>query len=148
MIDFDSVLKNSLKIVSEGYQGALSDVKDIVSEVSMAVARNGNEQFALYVQEMSSDIKGGSFKIRFDTNVNNGRAKVIDIVYVRIPSIGYPIGVGSFDKHSQRFFVDDELTDKESLRNYFLRLIENPESTLIQSIGYAMRKGEEDEEPF
>ncbi|MGF6115901.1 hypothetical protein ABIE30_002974 [Janthinobacterium lividum] len=149
-MDFDSILKSSLKVVNDGYQTSLSDLKDVVSDLNAAVVRNAGKQFSVVVGEVANDIKGGTFRVYFDTNVNNSRARVIDVVFLRIPAGGYPIAIGVFDKSTQRFFSEQDIVDKEGLLYAFAQLIENPDSALIQAIGYALRTSDSDyeETPF
>lgn len=148
-MDFDAVLRSSLSVVNDGYQLALSDLTDVVQGVSDAVKRNASEQFEISMSELGNDMKGSTYRIYFDTNVKNVRARLIDVTTIRIPSSGYPIFEGTYNKGTKAFFPDDEMNNKEEVAKLFVKLMQSPDSSLIQAIGYALRtKNNEDDEPF
>lgn len=142
MANFDALIKKSLAIVNDGYQQALADVKVVVEKLSNAIRQNAGEHFALEVSEVKSDVKGVTFRIFLDTDVNDLQADIVTIVHIRILSKGYPILHGSFNK-TQNVFVSmdgNELEDMAAVEQFFADLLADPESSLIQALGFAMRK--------
>ncbi|WP_143450355.1 hypothetical protein [Janthinobacterium sp. BJB446] len=147
-MDFDSILRKSLTVVNDGFQDALTDLKGVVEAVSESVKNNAGQKFALALGEVSNDLRGSTFRVFFDTDVNNVRARIIDVLYFRIPASGYPIFEGQYDKGSKNFSAGKELKDKDSIAQEFGSLLRNPDSSLIQAIGYAMRTKDDDDIPF
>lgn len=147
-MDFDAILKSSLAAVNDNYQAALSDVIDVVESIHAAIQKNAGSKYALIFTDMSADIKGSTFRVYFDTNKDVMRSKLIDILFIRIPSAGYPVGIGTIDKSSKIFLAEETVSTCEELKKYFAQLLQNPESSLIQAIGFAMRTEDEEETPF
>lgn len=148
-MDFNAILKLSLAAVNDNYQEAVRDVEEVVGSVHAAVQQNAGKRFGVVLTDQSADIKGSTFRIYFDTNVDVMRAKIIDVLFVRIPSSGYPIALGTIDKSTKNFFAEQQIIDKEQLQKAFAQLLQNPESSLIQAIGFALRtQNTDDDVPF
>nr|WP_091659435.1 hypothetical protein [Massilia sp. PDC64] len=148
-MNFDAILKSSLAAVNDNYQIAVGEVQDVVNSVHTAVRHNAGNRYGLIFTEMSADIKGTTFRIYFDTNVDVMRARVIDVLFIRIPSTGYPIAIGTVDKATKNFFTEQNVNNKEELERVFAQLLQNPESSLIQAIGFALRtQDDDDDSPF
>jgi len=146
-MDFDNLLKTSLAVVNDGYQVAVNEVKEVVQDVSEAIARNAGEQFSISASEVANDMKGATYRIYFDTDKNNMKARLIDVIFIRVPSTGYPLLEGRFDKATKSFYPESQIASQGDLAEIFGSMIKNPESSLIQAIGYALRT-KYDEIPF
>lgn len=147
-MDFNEILKNSLAAVNDNYQIAVGDLEEVVESVHTAVQRNAGEKYGVILTDLSADIKGTTFRIYFDTNIENLRSKVMDVLFVRVPSSGYPIAIGTVDKATKKFYGEETANNKEELKKYFGQLLQNPESSLIQAIGFALRTQEDEDTPF
>jgi hypothetical protein len=148
IMDFDSLLKGTLSVVTEGFQTAVTDLRDLVATVGQAIQRNAGEKFALEASEESSDLKGSTYEVYLDPDVFNPRVKIIPVAYFRIPANGYPIAQGSIHKSLRSFIFEKNLADKSELEQVFAALIQDPDSSLIQALGYALRAEEQDDGPF
>ena len=142
MEDFDSILQRSLATINVGYQTAFDDVKSVVQKISSSIKRSAGENFDLEVQEISDDVGGSTLRVYLDTDSSEPRAEVMTIVHIRIPSNGYPIFQGGFSKSSNRFsgsHHDAAIADKNGVEEFFRQMLINPESPLIQALGFALR---------
>lgn len=139
-MDFENSLKRSLMVVNEGYQNARNDVDRLLSSLAEAVSKIAGEQFVLGVDEFSSDVKGTNLRINLDTDFTDMNADIVDIAFIRIPAKGYPIQHGPLLKATKTMMVQTHIADAEELAKFFLDMIENPDSPLVQAIGFALRK--------
>lgn len=148
-MDFNEILKSSLAVVNDNYQLALKDIQEVVDSVHTAVQNNAGEKYGVTLSSTSVDVKGSTFRIYFDTNLENMRSRVIDVLFVRIPSGGYPVAVGTVDKATKKFYTEETVNNKDELNKYFTQFLKNPESSLIQAIGFALRNQDDEEDiPF
>lgn len=138
-MDFDEILKRSVTSVNAGYEAALADLRKVIGQLDAAVKNNAGAKYGFVLQELHSDIKGTTFRTYFDTDVNNARATIMDILAIRLPAAGYPLSVGTFDKGNKSFHPLEELPDVDALNRVFVTLIREPDSALIQAIGFALR---------
>ena len=140
MTNFDELLKKSLSVVNDGYQIACNDVGAIVDKLGKAIKQNAGDQFGFEMSEVQSDVKGVTFRIYLDPDSNDINAALLNIAHIRIPSKGYPIFYGVFNKSSNVFAAADKLENAEEVAEYFSDFLKDPESPLIQAIGYVLRK--------
>jgi hypothetical protein len=139
-MDFEFALRRSLSSVNEGYQKSREDLNEIITSLAQAVSTIAGEQFAIGLDEISSDMKGTSFRVFLDTNLSDLNAEIVDIAYLRITSKGYPIQRGPIAKGTKTIFAEAEIPNKYELGRYFLDMIENSDSALVQAIGFALRR--------
>ena len=85
-------------------------------------------------------MKGTSFRVFLDTNMTDLDAEIVDIAYLRITARGYPIQRGPVAKGTKTIFPESEIPSKYELARYFLDMIENSDSALVQAIGFALRR--------
>lgn len=149
MVDFNGLLKKSLSGVAEAYNAAYSDLESFVEGIDAAIKENAGPLFGLTIGSSKDDIKGSTFRIFFDTNINNDRAETITIKYFFIPATGYPVRYGQYSHKNGTFTIEALVENKEQLESYFVSLLDNPESPLLQAVAYAVRAEPEafDEEP-
>ena len=83
-----------------------------------------------------------TFRVFLDTGVNDMEAEVVNITHLRIPAHGYPVSYGTYTKNTGAFIPaqNSDLKDLEAVEKFFADLLSNPESTLIQAIGFALRR--------
>lgn len=141
MTDFNEILRKSLSIVNDGYQQAVDNIKEVVSNLSDSIKANAGEDFSLEIGEISSDLKGATFRIFLDTDVNDVEASTMNIIDLRIPVGGYPVQLGTFTKSIQSFKAAEQvLNNKSDIEQYFAQQLSEPDSRLIQAIGFAVRR--------
>lgn len=150
MVDFKSLLNKSLSAVAEGYKTASGDLESIVQGVDDAIKELAGEKFGLSLGSPKSDIKGSIFRVYFDTNIEHEQAETITIQFFNIPAGGYPIRLGSFHYKNSLFIAEKALDDRTALESFFVDLLNNPESSLLQAVAYAVRTNPEDfdDDPF
>lgn len=139
MNDFDALLKRTLSIVNADYDEALSVVDAVVTQLREAITTNAGSEFAFEITELSNDINGSVHRIYLDPDSNDSAARIAVITYLQIPSTGFPIKVGRFSKNTGFTAEEDDLKDSEEVVKYFSNFLEDPNSKLIQAIGYALR---------
>ena len=139
-MNFDEILKKSIAAVNDGYAAAHEDLTVTVDKVREAVVASAGGQVALELKKSASDIKGTTYRLYLDPNVNDMEQEVVTITYFQIPASGYPIKYGIFRKSGYSFTSAGEIEDQAALLKYFGGLLEQPESVLVQAIGFALRQ--------
>lgn len=144
MVDFNEILKKSLLTVNEGYQRAYEDLSSVVAGVRESIKQNAGQEFTIELSQISAQLEGTSFQIYMDTDVNNSHAQIYRITDIEIPQTGYPIFLGAYNRVHQTFMRGEEsFEDAEAISTYFAEQLSNPESRLIQLIGFALRRRQE-----
>ena len=91
--------------------------------------------------EVTYDVKGSTFRIFLDPDVSDSSAQVAVIVYMRIPAQGYPVQVGTYNKSGGIFTPNNkDLANKSEVEEYFADQLQDPDSKLIQAVGFALRR--------
>lgn len=140
MVDFDSIIKTTLTTINEGFQISRKDFFSTIESINQSIKNNSTKEFIFGWNDVSEDINGSIYKVYFDSNPNNLNAPWITIDYFFIPSKGYPIEQGNYFLSKQEFVKHKEILSKKELEVYFQDMLMNPESALIQAIGFALRK--------
>lgn len=140
MVDFSDLLKGTLESINKAFREVESDLSDVSSRISTAVKTNVGGQFDIIKSEVRNTIDGVVYRFYFDTNVNDDTADAVTLCFIRLPVTGYPIFAGKYNYKDKIFSPQEELSDKQELELYFERFFDNPESALIQAIGFALRK--------
>lgn len=140
MPNFDEILKKSLSAVNDGYGAALEDLNNVVEKLALAIKGNAGEQFNLELAKVSEDIKGATFRVYLDPDPEDANVSLINVGHFRLLSSGYPIYSGLYNKSSSLFSPEREFSDVVALEGFFAELLASPDSTLIQAIGFAIRK--------
>ena len=140
-MDFTDLLKNSLAVVTGGYVTAHDDLIGVIDRVRKALLSNAGEQVALELKKVSADVSSTVFRLFLDPSTMDPETALVTITYFRLPSSGYPIEWGSYKRVTNTFEASGEAEVKEELEKFFGSLLTQPESTLVQAIGFAMRQG-------
>jgi hypothetical protein len=140
IMNFDDILRQSLAAVNDGYMSALNDLSGTVDKVREAVIQNADDKVGLELQKVASDLKSSTFRFFLDPNVADINQELITITCFQIPSSGYPIKCGTLHKPGNHFTATGEIEDREGLLRYFSDLLQQPESRLVQAIGFALRQ--------
>lgn len=138
MSRFDALLKKSVAEVNAGFEQAQKDLFEIVGEISRSVQDLGN--FAINLTVVGSDVNGTTYRLTLDPDTNDLEATPLRLLTLNIPTKGYPIGHGVYSKLNEEFRPHGSFLNIEELTSYFESLIGDPSSSLIQAIGFAMRK--------
>lgn len=139
-IDYDSILRATLTTINQGFENAQRDLVSVVEAVSNSLKRNANDTFNLDFTNLREDYNGTIYRIFFDENPNDLEAATITVDFFYIPSKGYPIEQGNYYRTNEEFKKHQEISSKEELELYFQEMLKDPESSLIQAIGFSMRK--------
>lgn len=140
MDDFNDILKKSLSVVNEGFRAAMDDIENIIAAVRESIKGNAGNEFSLECSEVFSNIKGSIYRVFLDTDSFDPEADLVVLTYFRIPQKGYPIELGNYNKVTG-FSVSGKLwTSKDDVMNHFVSQLQDPESQLIQAIGFALRR--------
>lgn len=142
MTDFNALLRKSIATVQEGYQSAVKDLSEVVNEIGVAISDLSSGACDLQLQTIAVDVAGTSFRIYLDTNSKDPSALSVPIIDLFLTNKGYPINAGQIDKATGRFFTQTYFSDRADLERFFADTLGNPDSSLIQSLGFAMRKNE------
>lgn len=144
-MDFEDMFKKSLSVVNEGFRAAYNDLDDLVSSLSEAIRNIAGERFDIGFSEIHKEIKSTTYRVYLDPDTGDIDAQLLDFSYIRIPSKGYPIVKGgSVIKGTNILTGDVKIENKEQLAEAFAAFIQDPDSPLIQSIGYALRNSVDD----
>jgi hypothetical protein len=139
MTDFDAILKRTLSVVNASYDEALEVVESVVRQLGNAISTNAGGEFVLEMIELNNDISGSVHRIYLDPDSTDDNARLVTITYLQIPSTGFPIKVGRFSKNTGFIASDKNLDTSSDVEEYFSNFLEDPNSKLIQAIGYALR---------
>ncbi|CAM2151716.1 protein of unknown function [Pararobbsia alpina] len=141
MTDFNELIKRSLSIVNESYAQAKGDVEGVIERIDFSLRDNAGDHFALVFAEFASSLKGVVFRVHLDTDVYNPQSELVTIVHMRILSTGYPIELGEINRNTGLFSAGgNALSSVQDVEEYFADQLSNPNSALIQAIGFALRK--------
>lgn len=154
MIDFNEILANTLGKINQGFDQAISDFIETVDSVDSAVKGAHKEGlFGIGYSTVNESPKGSVFRVYFDPNADDLEVPTLAIGYFLVPYKGYPIQFGQYRKLTDDFKPRMEFPDRAELEKYFANELSDPESSIIQAIGFGLRStkkmAEEDEElPF
>lgn len=141
MVDFNDIVKKSLAVVNQGFVKARDDLGAVVERIDISLRENAGDHFALLLSEVSSSLKGTIFCIVLDADTFNATATLIPVLHIRIPTSGYPLELGSINRVTELFVDSDQrLASMSEVEAYFVEQLSDPNSVLIQAIGFALRK--------
>lgn len=139
-MNFDELLRKSLESVNEKYEIAYGDVYGYVEKLRAAVNTSLGANASVELVEMTSDVKSTIFRLVIDTDSEDANSEVAILSTFKIKASGYPIEVGFYNKSTNMFRIEGQMDSKEDLEKFFIELLATPESSLIQIIGFALRK--------
>lgn len=139
-MDFDSILRESLSAVNSAYDAAYNDLNEVVAKIRDAMIATTGDGSALELKRVAADRSSTTFRLYIDPDPKDPEASLITVTSFRIPTAGYPILFGTYSKVSEAFKDAGKLDDKSALVQYFAEQLKEPESALVQAIGFAMRQ--------
>lgn len=119
---------------------AHDDLTQVVEKVRVAVVGYAGEQVALELKKSAANMRHTTFRLYIDPDTADPEQSMMTITHFQLPAAGYPIKYGTFSKVTDSFNPAGELPDVDSLNKYFAELLSQPESVLVQALGYALRK--------
>lgn len=142
MADFEGLLQNTLTSINLRFAEAERDFTAVIEKLSEAIKKSSNSDFALSTSIISDGQKGSVYRLYFDIDTQNmdSDLQALDTFY--ISSKGYPIQQGQYRKAIDDFIARNEFSNIEQLESYFETMLADPESPLIQSIGFGLRRKE------
>lgn len=141
MANFDELIKKSLSVVNDGFQRTLADLTALVEQVNSAIKQHAGPQCGLVLEQIDSDMKGANYRLSLDTEAGNPQAPRIGITHFRLLPKGYPLLHGRYNQ-AKKMFLGSEfstLADQKQVEEYFANLLQDPDSSLIQAMGFALR---------
>jgi hypothetical protein len=144
MPDFDSLLQHSLSTVNSGYLAAQGDLFRVVERLAEAIQRQTGTNIYLALKQQTADVKGTVFVLYVDVNPDDQQADTINIEHIKLQARGYPVLLGTYRKPINDFKASGSLDTPEDLEAHFVDLLADPDSPLIQAIGFALRQRADD----
>lgn len=140
MQDFKDILKKSLTAVNEGFESAMRDLDTVTGNVNAAVKEIASQSFEVSLRKVSEDVTAVIYRVSLDMTVDNVKSTVMAITHFSVPSKGYPLHFGSYSKRDDEFSISGRIDAIWELEQFFVDMMNDPDSSLIQSIGFAIRK--------
>lgn len=140
MIDFVELVNRSFATINKGFDESISDLARILESITSAIRNASSRNFQLDYRIEVEGPKGSLARVYFDPDPTDMSAEPYTITYIWIPAKGYPIEGGSYRKAIDKFDTIDVFHDAAALEGYFADLLTNPDSVLIQAIGFGMRQ--------
>lgn len=139
-MDFNEIVATTIVGLNKGYEEAIGDLKDILLRVGEAIRNNSKENFDVFFRTLSESPRGDIYRVYFDTNSEDPDAETLQIATFYIPPKGYPIQIGVYRKVTDEFKAHGTIKNRDEFESFFGELLSDPDSTLIQAIGFGMRR--------
>ena len=142
MSEFESILENSLKGVSSGFEQAIEDLNEFVGSLSQAVQKALQpKRSTLRLEQVHEDVEETIF--RLDLTVVAARElpppRGATVGEYRLSHNGYPISAGSWDRR-EGFSEAERFQNKKILENHFKKMLGNPSSPLVAQVAFHRRQ--------
>lgn len=133
MTDLKTLLLNTLHGVSEGFDNALGDLQEMVSQADAAVKAMSPDA-TVSLRKLESDENGTTYAIRV-----TGGQSAQDAQYYKVNTSGYPIRSAS-SKSSLEAGLSTPLPTKSVLEKHFADMAKDQNSGLVGAIAWVLRK--------
>ncbi|WP_159874666.1 hypothetical protein [Aquitalea denitrificans] len=140
MTDFLKIIQTTLQDINSGFETAKNDLNNVVESINEAVLKTSARSFSMYTRPLTESPKGDIYRVYFDTDTEDSDAEVMTIMDFMIYPKGYPIDMGSYRKQTGAFSPIKRLANRSDLEEFFAAALSDPESSIIQAIGFGMRK--------
>jgi hypothetical protein len=142
MNEFDSILENSLKGVSSGFEQAVEDLNEFVGSLNQAVRKALQpKRSSLRLEQVHEDAEETIF--RLDLTVVGSKEipppRGTAVGEYRLSHNGYPISAGSWDRR-EGFSEAERFRNKDSLEQHFKKMLANPTSPLVAQVAFHRRQ--------
>lgn len=129
--DFEKALAASIQGINDAFDQANNDLGSVVTELDAATARITN-RFRLGLEVLNEDLDGRVYKVTL-----KGEKHSVTVGAYRVGPTGYPIQygiwVGIWDTRGT-------LANPDKLREHFMEMAQNTDSTLMRSLAYQLRE--------
>lgn len=137
MNNFSDILKNSILQVNNGFEKAHEALVKVIGQLTTAIEEIG--AFACRLSEVENRPEAAIYRLSFDPNPDDIEVKLIHLAMFRIPSYGFPIETGNYIKNRDEFVIENIIEDEAALESLFKDILSDPNSSLVQAIGFALR---------
>lgn len=150
MIDFDSALKDSLRIATDRFRTADGDLRELVAAVGKSLSAASAEALFLDIQ-CSDRPEGTIYKLVVEHKASKKQECYVpsferDVADFLIPAKGYPIEYGEYNEGGYEFESAGKLENRAALDAHFLSLVSNSESPLMLRAAKLIVRPDEPEE--
>ena len=140
MSEFDTILENSLKGVSSGFDQAVAELNDLVGSLSQAVQKALHpKRSSLRLEPVREDADSVIFRLELSVWEQDPPHRGNSVGEYRVSHMGYPIYAGSWDPRERSFTYGQEFNNRKSLQQHFKEMLGNPSSPLVAEV--AFRRG-------
>lgn len=142
-MDFGAILKDTLAGINAGFEQAAGDLQEVLDAITEGIQEHTNSGYKVYAKVVSEDTKATIFRLYFDPDPLVSDAEVIPLTTLQVSAKGYPIMRGTYRKVGGFTPAASDpvaFQNRAELEQYFAHQLSDPDSNLVQAIGFAMRK--------
>ncbi|WP_407713226.1 hypothetical protein ACJJWD_13770 [Comamonas testosteroni] len=147
MSKFNALVKSIIQESSKKFESAETDFNNVIQEVETSL-KDVLEDFYFETDVIEDAIEGRYYRVQAVPLPNDhfvGKVRINDFF---IPSNGYPMTIGKYNPRSSDFSEEAKLNNKAEIEDIFEKMLSTPESRLVQTIGFALRRKNIDDIPF
>jgi hypothetical protein len=139
MKKYSALVLSVVESINKNYEEARSDLVRVVAEVEHGM-KDVLPDFKMRLTLLDDDAEGTFYRVEAVPAPDDSIVGIIRITDFFIPANGYPISSGRILMSKANFNPQEKFDSVENLENFFQNLLADPESRLIQAIGFAMRR--------
>lgn len=140
MSDLKKLILDSLKDINHAYEIAEADLAEVLLQVTEAVREATGAPFDFSYHSVFESPSESVFRVLLDFDSNEFDSETHKISDIKITPMGYPIYFGIFNKSAELFMPQVTLDDRKALETHFFGMLSDPNSSLVQAIGFGLRK--------
>jgi hypothetical protein len=145
VVDFDKLLQQSLLGVNKAFEQADADLHEMVAAAAEALGRVANGVVELKLRKVSEDRAGVVYELVVGAVPDFGRGvgEGVAAGAYQVAAKGYPIRAGNAEVDYGRlisFRSQSSFNDKADLQRHFEELMANPDSPVVTTAAFLMRK--------
>ena len=125
--------------INQKYEIARNDLNSVVGELENSLKKI-IPHIKFNLQTISDEFDGTTSRLILDPNSADMEIGVVKITDFFIPSTGYDIGFGDHLKNINEFQFEGKLKTKDDIESFFQTIMSDPNSRVIQAIGFAARR--------
>lgn len=142
-MDFGAIIKGTLAGINAGFEQARGDLQEVLDAITEGIQENTDSGYRVFAHVVAEDPKATILRLHFDPDQLDTDAETFPLGTLQMSAKGYPIVRGTYRKLGGFTATSNEpiaFQNKAELEEYFAQLLSNPDSSLVQAIGFAMRK--------
>lgn len=140
MSDLKKLILESLKDINQGYEIAETDLTEVLLQVTDAVQEATGAPFDFSYHSVFETPSESVFRVLLDFDRNEIDSETHKVSDIKITPMGYPIYFGNFNRSAELFMPQATLDDRKALETHFFSMLSDPNSSLVQAIGFGLRK--------